>query len=103
MRTTTHPARYNFHLMDHSRHVNMKILLAFFLHLHLSRVLGHRYLVHAMAVWHPSHKSAALSDPVLVDEIPAWVQLQAVGVHNTIPMSQSLAHYWCLDVPEHIA
>jgi hypothetical protein len=68
-----HPARDNFHLMDHLRRMNAKILLAFFLHLHLSRVLGHRYLVHATAVWHPLHESAALSDPVLVDEIPARV------------------------------
>jgi hypothetical protein len=75
----------------HSRRANAKILFAFFLHLHLSRVLGHPYLVQATAVRHPSHESAALSDPVLVHEIPALVQLQAAGVHDTIHMSVSSA------------
>ena len=87
-RTTAHPTRDNFHLMDHLRCANVKILLAFFLHLYLSWVLGHRYLVHATAVQHPSHESAALSDPVLIDKIPARVQLQAAGVHDTIPTSR---------------
>ena len=65
--------------------------------------LGHRYMVHATAVRHPSHESAALSDPALVHEIPTRVQLQAAGVHDTVPMSQSLAHHWRLDVPAHTA
>ena len=93
----------SLHLMDHSKRTNAKILLDYCLHLHLSRALGHRYLVHATAVWHPSHESAALSDPALVHEIPARVRLQAAGVHDTIPMSQSLAHHSRLDVPAHTA
>jgi hypothetical protein len=100
-RTTAHPVRDSLHLMAHSRRANAKILLVFFLHLHLSRVLGHRYSVHATAVRRPSHESVALSDPALVHEIPARVQLQAAVVHDTIPMSQSLAHHWRLDVPAH--
>jgi hypothetical protein len=81
----------SLHLMDHSKRTNAKILLDYCLHLHLSRALGHRYLVHATAVWHPSHESAALSDPALVHEIPARVRLQAAGVHDTIPKSVSSA------------
>ena len=41
-----------------------------------ARVLGHHYLVHAMAVQHPSHESVALSAPALVHGIQAQVQLE---------------------------
>ena len=99
--TTAHPAWDSLHPMAPSRRANAKIPLAFFLHLHLSRVLGHRYSVHATAVRRPSHESVALSDPVLVHEILAWVRLQAAVVHDTIPMSQCLAHHWRLNVPAH--
>jgi hypothetical protein len=40
-RTTAHPARDSLRLMAHSRRANAKIPLAYSLHLHLSRVLGH--------------------------------------------------------------
>jgi hypothetical protein len=36
--------------MAHSRCANARTLLAYFPHLHLSQVLGHHYLAHAMAV-----------------------------------------------------
>jgi hypothetical protein len=39
-RTTVHPTWDDLRPMDHSRRANAKILLAYFLHLHLSRVLG---------------------------------------------------------------
>jgi hypothetical protein len=37
-------------LMAHSRRANARIQFAYFLHLHLSRVLVHHYLAHAMAM-----------------------------------------------------
>jgi hypothetical protein len=103
-RTTTHPAWDSLRLMAHSRRVNAKIPLAFFLNLHLSRVLGNRYLVLPTAVRHPLHESVALSDPDLVRRIPAQVRHQAAaGLHDTIPMSQFLVHHWRMDVPAHTA
>jgi hypothetical protein len=59
-RTYAHPARDILHLMAHSRRANAKILLAYFLHLHVSLVLGHNYLVHAMVAQLPLHESEAL-------------------------------------------
>ena len=46
-RTTAHPARGSHRLMAYSRRVNANILLANSLRPHLSRGLGHLYLVHA--------------------------------------------------------
>ena len=46
-RTTAHPARGSHRLMAYSRRANANILLANSLHPHLSRGLGHLYLVHA--------------------------------------------------------
>jgi hypothetical protein len=66
VRTIAHPVWDSLRLVAHSRHANVKILLAYFPHLHLSRVLGHHYLAHATAVRPPSHGSAALSAPALV-------------------------------------
>jgi hypothetical protein len=92
-RTTALPARDSLRLMDHSRRANAKILLACFLRLHLSQVLGHHYLAHAMVAQLLSHESVALSALALVRGIQAQVQPRAaVGVHDTIPMSQCLAH-----------
>ena len=45
-RMSTHPTRDVLRLIAHSRRA--KTLLAYFLRLHLSRVLGHHYLAHAM-------------------------------------------------------
>jgi hypothetical protein len=89
--------------MARSRRASAKILLVYYLHLHLSRVLGHHYLAHAMVAQLPSHGSAALSAPALVRRIQAWARAQAVGVHDTIRMSQYLVHHWRLDVPTHTA
>jgi hypothetical protein len=93
-RMTAHSARDSLRLMDHSRRANAKILLACFLRLHLSQVLGHHYLAHAMVAQPPSHESVAHSAPALVRGIQAQVQPRvAVGVHDRIPMSQCLAHH----------
>jgi len=57
--------------------------------------------------WHtrpPSHESVARPAPALVCEMQAQLQLQAaVGVRDTIPMSQFLVHHSRLDVPAHTA
>jgi hypothetical protein len=93
-RTNAHHARDSLHLMAHSRRASAKILLAYSLHLHLSQALGHHYLAHAMVAQLLSHKSVALSAPALVRGIQAQVQFRpAVGVHDTIRMSQCLAHH----------
>jgi hypothetical protein len=85
MRTTSHPARDSLSLMAHSRRMNVKIRLAYCLHLHLSQVLERCFVVHAMASQLPSHESVALSDPALIHRIPARVQVQAaLGVQDTI-------------------
>jgi hypothetical protein len=92
-RTNAHHARGSLCLMAHSRRANAKILLAYFLHLHLSRVLGHLSLAHTMVAQPPLHELAARSGPALVRGIQAQVQPQeaAVEVHDIIPMSQSPA------------
>jgi hypothetical protein len=80
--------------MDLSRPVNAKILLVYFLCLHLSQDVGHHYLAHAMVAQLLSHESVALSAPAFVRGIQAQVQPRAaVGVHDIIPMSQCLAHH----------
>jgi hypothetical protein len=81
-------------------------MLAYFLLFHLSRVLGHlslAELAHVMVAQPPLHKSAARSALALVRGIQAQVQPKeaAVEVHDIIPMSQSPAHHWRLDVPTH--
>jgi hypothetical protein len=71
-----------------------RFYLAHFLHLHLSRVLGHHYMAHATAVRPPPHESGALSAPVIVRGIQAQIQVHAaVGVGDTIPMAQCLTHH----------
>jgi hypothetical protein len=97
-RMTAHLARDRFHLMAHSRCANAKILLVHCLHLHLSRVAGHRYLVHATAVRLTRIGGAFRSHSVR--GMPARVQLQAAAVvHDTSPMFQCPAHHSRLDVP----
>ena len=57
---------------------------------------------HAMVAQLSSHGPVVLSAPNLIHGIQAQVQVQvhaAVGAHDTIPMSQYLAHHWRLDVP----
>jgi hypothetical protein len=71
--TTGLPARDGLHLMVPLRraNANLKIPLVYCLPLHLSRVLGYPFLVHATAVRFPWHGSAALSVPALFRGIPA--------------------------------
>ena len=98
VRMTAHLARDSFHLMAHSRCANAKILLVHCLHLHLSRVAGHRYLVHATAVRLTRFGGAFRFHSVR--GMPARVQLQAAAVvHETSPTFQCPAHHSRLDVP----
>ena len=78
--------------MAHSRRANAKILLAYFTHHLLNRVLGLPYLAHAMVAQLPSRGSAALSVPALVHGMLARALAQAVvRLLDTIPMSRYLA------------
>jgi hypothetical protein len=80
--------------MVHSKHASAKIRLAYFLHLHLSEVLGYHYLAHTMVAQLLPQESVALSAPALVRGIQAQVQVRpAVGVHDIIRTSQCLAHH----------
>ena len=93
-KTTAHPAQDSLRLMTHSRRGNARILLVCFLHHLLNRVPGHPYLAHATAAQLLSRESAALSVPALVHGIPVRaLALEAVEVHDTIPMSQCPAHH----------
>jgi hypothetical protein len=91
IRLTTHLGLGMVRLARGPGHANAKILFnycEYCLRLHL-RVLGDHYLLHATAEQHPMHESAAHSDPALIHNIPARVQLEVVaGVyedHNRCP------------------
>ena len=97
MRTAVHPAWDILPLMDPKRRVNAKTLLVYFPHSLLSRVLE-CLLAHAMVAQLHSHKSAALSNPILIHGILARalaqeaVEVQCIGRASQSSIELDLGH-----------